>query len=165
MRLLAQIKLSDICEYDIENKLPKKGYLYFFQAPIVDNYVYTFGKVVYSENENVKRRKLNLPDDGLEVNLYVSKINKVNESLDDYTVYDFISKGVNCETEKVNKIFGVYCTYNSDKDICNKVTNNYEILLRIGSILYGEGVTTFLIKPEDLKNLNFDNVIFDYDQT
>ena len=52
----------------------------------------------------------------------------------------------------------------NDIDI-KKVSSKYVVLLQLGTDIYGEGVTTYLIEEDDLKNKNFNNVIYMYVQS
>lgn len=69
------------------------------------------------------------------------------------------------ENEKENKIFGIYSDPQLNELDILKVSNEYIILLQLGWDIYGEGVITFLIKETDLKNKNFNNIIYTYSQT
>ena len=67
--------------------------------------------------------------------------------------------------EELNKIFGFYTDCQMDEEDIRKVSQKYIVLLQLGSDVYGEGVTSYLITEEDLKKKNFDNIIYTYVQS
>lgn len=52
----------------------------------------------------------------------------------------------------------------NENDI-KKVSKKYIVLLQLGTDIYGDDITTFLILEDDLRNKNFENIIYMYSQT
>lgn len=164
LEFVGQIKMSDFSKYDNNGLLPKKGYLYFFQGPSeCEGKYYDFGKVVYSENDKLVRKKVLIYNEDNVLNYGIKDIklksDKISDRYDEKREYDPFYG------EDENKLLGLYTDCQlEDYDIL-KVIDNYVVLLQLGSDIYGEGITTYLIKEEDLKNHNFSNVIFKYSQS
>ena len=166
LEFVGQINLSEFAKYDKYNLLPKTGMLYFFQSPFyVNGNNYENGKVIYSNDMNLVRKNANIDKDLIsnysvaDIKNEIDKFSKRYYKEDDKVYYDSFAN------EDKNKIYGFYtdCQMN-DSDI-KKVSNKYIVLLQLGSKVYGEGVTTYLITEEDLKNKNFDNVVYKYVQS
>lgn len=169
LNFVGQLNLNDFAEYDANNLLPKNGILYFFESPsIVDGHFYQVGKVIYSNDMDLKRKTIKpLENDQNSIlNLSVGNIdNAVEKFSDRYEEYNGNREYNSFSGEELNKIFGFYTDCQmSDEDIM-KVSKKYVVLLQLGSDIYGEGVTTFLILEEDLKNNNFDNIVYKYVQS
>ena len=164
MEFIGQINLSEMNKYDINNLLPKAGMLYFFQSPsILGDKFYDVGKVLYSEDTNYSRKKLTNINQDLILNFAISNIDNIDSNFNDR--YDENLEYIDDYEDDLNKIYGFFIDYMmSDEDI-KKVSSKYVVLLQLGSDIYGEGVTTFLIAEEDLKNKNFDNIIYRYVQS
>lgn len=166
LEFVGQINLSELNIYDNYNLLPKKGMLYFFQSPFeLDGNIYENGKVIFSENMDLVRKKANISKDLIfnyslfDKKKVVEKFSSRYKNENDKIIYDSF------ENNNINKIYGFYTDCQmSDLDI-KKVSSKYVVLLQLGSDIYGEGVTTYLIEEEDLKNKNFDNVIYKYVQS
>lgn len=168
LEFVGQINLEEISKYDENNLLPKKGMLYFYQSPLSynDKY-YVFGKVVYDpSSENMVRKKITISENEQKQSFGITNIKNRNEKFSDRyriengkEIYSFF------EGEELNKIFGFYTDCQMNEENIKRVSNKYIILLQLGSQIYGEGVTTFLITEKDLKNKNFDNVIYQYVQS
>lgn len=164
---LGQLNLKELSEYDSNNLLPKEGYLYFFISPErIDNTFYEVSKVVYLPDENIVRKKISVGydyDSILKVVDIKNEIEKIDDRyyIDDEgnTIYDSF------KNEDVNKIYGYYTSCQASDDDIKKVSSKYVVLLQLGSDVFGEGVFSFLITEEDLKNKNFENVIFEYNQS
>lgn len=154
---VGQINLNEMSKYDINNLLPKSGMLYFYKTPLLFNdKCYELGKVIYTDlNENLVRKKLVLDEYNPKLNYGINNIEICTERFSD----DFFPD------EDLNKIYGFYIDCQMDDEDVKKVSNKYIVLLQLGSEIYGEGVTTFLITEEDLKNKNFNNIIFRYAQS
>lgn len=169
LEFVGQINLSEIIKYDALNLLPKKGMLYFFQSPLeIAGHHYEFGKVIYSENMDLKRKQIevNESNEFLIRNFSLENINKSTEKFQDrYCEYDGCVEYDYFKGEELNKIYGFYSSCQMDDDEIMKVSEKYIILLQLGSDIYGEGVTTFMISEDDLRNKNFDNIIFTYVQS
>ena len=165
LEFFGQINLEEFSKYDKNKLLPSSGHLYFFDGPSmndVNNKCYQFGKVIYSNDDNLVRKEVLVFSENLVKNFKIFNIK------DEFEVYkDRIIDGEfnNFIGEEKNKIYGYYTDPQMDEDEIKLVSENYIVLLQIGSELYGEGITTFLIKEEDLKNRIFDNVIYTYSQT
>lgn len=166
LEFVGQINLSEFKDYSDYNLLPEKGMLYFFQSPLeVNGHIYINGKVIFSEDMNLIRKEANIPKDltfNYSINDIQSKIEKFSmryKKDNDNIYYDPF------DGENINKIYGFYtdCQMN-DIDI-KKVSSKYVVLLQLGTDIYGEGVTTYLIEEDDLKNKNFNNVIYMYVQS
>lgn len=163
---VGQINLNEFSELKNNNLLPKEGMLYFFQSPFeLNGHIYENGIVLYSKNMNLIRKEANISKDMIH-NYSLSDIIEEKEKFsdrykkdDDYEYYDSF------EGEDKNKIYGFYTDCQmSDSDI-KKVSDKYIVLLQLGSEIYGEGVTTYLITEDDLKNQNFENVVYKYTQS
>lgn len=152
LQFLAQINLSEFSKYDKKNLLPSTGNLYFFQGPMINDEYYECGKVIYSEDSELTRKKVFIYNEDLDLEL---GIDNIKYKIDSYS----------SENEKENKIFGIYSDPQLNELDILKVSNEYIILLQLGWDIYGEGVITFLIKETDLKNKNFNNIIYTYSQT
>lgn len=168
LEFVGQINLEEMSKYDENNLLPKKGMLYFYQSPLSYNDKhYVFGKVVYDPlSENLVRKKITISENEQKQSFGIINIMNCDEKFSDRyriengeEIYSFF------DGEELNKIFGFYTDCQMDEEDIKRVSNKYIILLQLGSQIYGEGVTTFLITEEDLKNRNFDNVIYKYVQS
>ncbi len=152
LEFLAQINLNELSKCDNKNILPKKGNLYFFQGPVIDETYYECGKVLYSDDNNLVRKDAFVYNDDMVLELGINNITTIQETYSE-------------DNEKDNKIFGIYSDPQlAEKDIL-KVSNEYLVLLQLGWDIYGEGVITFLIKEEDLIKKDFSKVIYTYSQT
>ena len=156
-------KEADDCSSD----LCKDGMLYFFQSPFnIDNHYYDFGKVIYSDNMNLVRKNLSTINKDMILNYSLKDICNIKEKFSDRYYEDegrTIYSGF--KNQELNKIYGFYTDCQMQEEEIKKVSKKYIVLLQIGSELYGEGVTTFLITEEDLKNKNFNNIIYKYVQS
>lgn len=169
LEFVGQLNLNDITKYDVNNLLPKNRMLYFFQSPyVLANHVYEFGKVIYSSNMDLKRKKLEINKNNKDMilNLSLNKIENTIEKFEDrYMIYDGKEQYDSFAKDDLNKIYGFYTDCQMlEKDV-KKVSAKYIVLLQLGSNIFGEGVTTFLISKSDLINGNFDNVIYKYVQS
>lgn len=169
LQFIGQINLSEISKYDALGLLPKTGMLYFFQSSLeVTNHYNEFGKVIYSENMDLKRKSIdiNKSNEFMVRNFSLENINKSTEKFQDrYVEYDGFVEYDYFKGEELNKIYGFYSSCQMEDEDIIKVSNRYIVLLQLGADIYGEGVTTFMISEEDLKNKNFDNIIFTYVQS
>lgn len=165
---VGQINLEEVSKYDINKLLPKKGMLYFYISPLFYNdKMYDFGKVIYVPSaEDLVRKKVTMSEEETMDTFGINNIKNCNEKFSDRYYFE---KGKKTYShfygEKLNKIFGFYTDCQMDEGDIRKVSNKYIVLLQLGTQIYGEGVTTFLITEEDLKNKNFDNVIYQYVQS
>lgn len=165
LEFVGQLNLDEISKYDPYNLLPKTGTLYFFQSPLFYNNVsYDFGKVIYVDsNNNFTRKNIKSTEDSPIINLGIRNIKEDIEKFSDRykngNQYSFFAK------EELNKIYGFFTDCQKDPEDIKKISNKYIVLLQLGSEVYGEGVTTFLISKEDLKNKNFEKIIFRYAQS
>ena len=165
---VGQINLEEISKYDIDNLLPKEGILYFYMIPpFYSNKVYDSGKVIYVPSvENLVRKKVTMQKEEILDTFGINNIKNCTEKFSDRYEFENGEKiYTSSEAEKVNKIFGFYTDCQLDDEDTKKISNKYIVLLQLGTEIYGEGVTTFLITEEDLKNKNFDNIIYQYVQT
>lgn len=140
---LLQINLEEI--KDMQNILPKEGYLYFFLNILEYPYV---PKVLYTKEE---------------ITTVYDDINEVFEEMGDYHGYELVFGS----DDEGHFIIGDIDP-NLDLD-CEIDTTGYVTLLQIDSLnlpnnicQLGEpdGWYIFLIKEDDLRNLNFKNVKF-----
>lgn len=165
LELVGQVNLGEVSSYDPYEYLPKKGMLYFFQSPtfVGDNF-YHFGYVIYSEDENLHRE--NYPNNETVLNLGIDDIKKDKEDFDTrYVLSEGIKEYSSFKNEELNKIYGFYTDCQMDEEEIKQVSSKYIILLQLGSTIYGEGVTTFLIKKEDLIKRDFSHIIYNYVQS
>lgn len=165
---VGQINLNEMSKYDINNLLPKSGMLYFYKSPLHFNEKhYDFGKVIYADlNENLVRKKLVLDKNNPKLNYGINNIKNCSERFSDrYTILNGEMEYHFFQGEELNKIYGFYTDCQMDDEDIKKISNKYVVLLQLGCEIYGEGVTTFLISEEDLKNKNFNNIIFQYVQS
>jgi len=169
LEFVGQINLSEIAKHDTLDLLPKTGMLYFFQSPLeIAGHYYEFGKVIYSENMDLKRKQIDINESNefMIRNFSLENINKSTEKFQDrYVEYDGFVEYDYFKGEELNKIYGFYSSCQMEDEDIIKVSNRYIVLLQLGADIYGEGVTTFMIPEEDLKNKNFDNIIFTYVQS
>lgn len=166
---VGQINLKDIKDFDNNNLLEKQGMLYFFQAPSVDyeekHYFFELGKVIYTDNMNLVRKKVDM-EDYMIMNLSIKNI--TNDIEDFNSRYSYKNGNLEYDSfysDDLNKIYGFYTDCQMDVEDIKKISQKYIVLLQLGSTIYGEGVTTFLISKEDLINKNFDKVIYQYVQS
>lgn len=152
LEFLAQINLNEFSKYDKNGILPSSGSLYFFQGSMIDDKYYECGKVIYSDDSNFIRKEVFIYNEEMDLEL---GINDIKSKIDKYSADNDIE----------NKIMGIYSDPQMNESDILKVSNEYIILLQLGNDIYGEGVITFLIKENDLKNKIFDNVIYTYSQT
>lgn len=141
---LIQINLAEI--KDLQDVLPKEGYLYFFLNILEYPYI---PKVFYTNEE---------------ITTVYDDINEVFEEMGDYHGYELVF-GDN--SEDAHFILG---DIDQDLDLdCEINTEGYVTLLQIDSLNLPNGICQlgepdgwyiFLIKENDLKNLNFKNVKF-----
>ena len=168
LEFVGQINLDDISKYDRNGMLPKNGMLYFFQSPLFYNDKhYNFGKVIYvPTNKDLVRKNIEITDDSIIMNLGITNLKSCIERFSDrYENENDKDSYDPFKNDELNKIYGFYTDCQMDDSDIKKVSSKYIVLLQLGSNIYGEGVTTFLIKEEDLKNKNFDNVIYQYSQS
>ena len=141
-----QINLEELTKYKKDHLLPKVGYLYLF----LDVASYPFKPVVLYTNDEVEC----VYDD-------------INENFLEYG--DYFGYELNfCDNDK----FAHYILGEIDLDMdldCEIDTTGYVVLLQFDSLELPNNVLQlgnydgwyiFLIKEEDLKNHNFENVIF-----
>lgn len=147
LELVAQINLAELSKYDDKKLLPKTGMLYFLKSPSVLEKHYEFGKVIYSKKMDLKRTYKVKHDE----QVYTYTMENISKKIEKYN-----------DKPNVNKVFGFYNDKNMSIDDFKKVSQKYIVLLQIGPTPYGNGITTYLISEEDLKNKNFDNVIYKY---
>ena len=152
LEFLAQINLSDLSKFDNSGLLPKTGFLYFFQGPMIDDTYYECGKVIYSDEKNIVRKNAFIYNDDMVLELGIDNINIKRDIYSD-------------ENEKENKIFGIYSDPQLNENEILKVSNKYLVLLQLGWDIYDEGVISFLISREDLINKDFSKIIYTYSQT
>lgn len=165
---VGQINLNEMSKYDINNLLPKSGMLYFYKSPLrFNDKYYDFGKVIYADsNKNLVRKKLVLDKYNPKLNYSINNIENCSERFSDrYTILNDKMEYLFFEGGELNKIYGFYTDCQMDDEDIKKISNKYIILLQLGSQIYGEGVTTFLISEEDLKSKNFNNIIYQYIQS
>ncbi len=166
LEFVGQINLKDVSPYDTKNLLPKEGMLYFFQNPYIPNHFYEFGKVIYSSNPALKRQKVKVSNQDMILNLSLKEIqNTVEKFSDRYVEYNGQLEYSPFKGSEYNKIYGFFNNCQLSEEKIKKISQKYTVLLQLGSDIYGEGVTTFLILEEDLKNRRFDNIIYDYNQS
>ena len=142
--------------------------LYFYISPLFYNdKMYDFGKVIYVPSaEDLVRKKVSMSEEETMDTFGINNIKNCNEKFSDRYYFEKGEKKYShFSGEKLNKIFGFYTDCQMDEGDIRKVSNKYIVLLQLGTQIYGEGVTTFLITEEDLKNKNFDNVIYQYVQS
>ena len=165
MTFICQIRCSDLALYDTENLLPHQGLLYFFAA--IDEYVYNLVgnmnhegcgyytglsewdpityRVLYSPSEEDLVANNNVDEGGEPYGLPAEKI--TFETSDNARLDDF-------------KLFGL-----PFYDEIEEQYPDYINLLQIdgnddwGMRLYDLGMICFLIRPEDLKALDFSKAI------
>lgn len=65
----------------------------------------------------------------------------------------------------MNKLYGFYTDCQMNENDIKKVSKKYIVLLQLGTDIYGDDITTFLILEDDLRNKNFENIIYMYSQT
>ena len=164
LEFVGQLNLNDFEKYDFNNLLGKDGILYFFQSPLyIDGHTYEFGKVIYSNNMNLVRKKLDNIDIDMIYNYGLKEISNTIEKFSDR--YNSNNEYDGFKNEELNKIYGYYTDCQKTEDEIKKISQKYIVLLQLGSDIYGEGVTTFLITKEDLEKKNFDNIIYKYVQS
>jgi len=166
LEFVGQLNLEELAPYHSNNLLPKSGILYFFQSPIfVEDHYYKHGKVIYSNNSNLKRKPIEVPKDNQEVYVNFS-LNHIKSDIEKFdNRYNGNMEYNSFKGEELNKIFGFYTDCQMDEEDIRKVSQKYIVLLQLGSDVYGEGVTSYLITEEDLKKKNFDNIIYTYVQS
>jgi|GEM_PF-3219330 len=159
-KFFAQINLAECTKYDVNDLLPKKGYLYFF-----NNDEANACKVMYVEDTIIKRVDVESNWDSdycLKIVSFKKDIEKTASRYENNEWDGFAG-------EELSKIYGIYTDCQMNENNIKEITNDYIILLQIGSLDFNEicleGVTTYLIKKEDLINRNFDKVIYNYSQT
>ena len=167
LEFLGQMNLSEISVYDTNGLLPKTGYLYFFLSPErIENTFYEFCKVIYSNNDNLVRKDIKVAYD-YEDTLRLTNIKPAVENIESrYYITDAGNKEMDSFAgEELNKVYGIYTDCQKTDEEILKISSKYIILLQLGSSIFGEGVFSFLITEEDLKNQNFNNIIFNYSQS
>ncbi len=163
---VGQINLEELAPYDTENLLPKEGMLYFFQNPYLPDHSYEFGKVIYTSDNSLTRKKVNVSDKDMILNLSLKEIhNTVEKFSDRYEEYNGKLEYSSFKGSDLNKIYGFFNDCQMLEEEIKKISQKYTVLLQLGSDIYGEGVTTFLILKEDLQNRNFQNIIYIYNQS
>ena len=167
---VGQVNLSDVSKYDNKGLLPKDGMLYFFQSSFdqINGKFYEFGKVIYSNDMNLVRKQIEVTDNNkhMMLNFSMNDISNEKEYFSKrYKMYDGELEYSSFAGEELNKIYGFYTDCQMDEEEIKQVSKKYIVLLQLGCDVYGEGVTTFLITEEDLRNRNFDKVIFTYVQS
>lgn len=167
LEFVGQLNLSEFAQYDSKNLLPKNGMLYFFQSPLFyEGNSYNFGKVIYSDNMDLKSKQVKNNYSGDFLNLAVTNITSSSEKFGTrYKEEEGTLEYDPFEGDNINKIYGFYTDCQMMEEEIIKVSEKYIVLLQLGSDIYGEGTTTFLITEEDLKNNNFDNIIYQYVQS
>ncbi len=155
LEFVAQLNLSEISSYDQAHLLPKTGMLYFFQSH--DN---ESGQVIYSSGLDLSRKTIS---GDIVLNISLQNIENKTEKFSDR--YNEEGEYDSFKNEELNKIYGFYTDCQMDEEDIKKVSQKYLVLLQLGSELYGEGVTTYLITEENLKNKNFDQVVYTYVQS
>lgn len=167
LEFVGQLNLSEFAQYDSKNLLPKNGMLYFFQSPLFyEGNSYNFGKVIYSNNMDLKSKQVKNNYSGDFLNLAVTNITSSSEKFGTrYKEEEGTLEYDPFEGDNINKIYGFYTDCQMMEEEIIKVSEKYIVLLQLGSDIYGEGTTTFLITEEDLKNNNFDNIIYQYVQS
>lgn len=116
---------------------------------MIDDKYYECGKVIYSDDSNLIRKEVFIYNKEIDLELGISNI---KSKIDKYS----------SDNDMDNKIMGIYSDPQLNESDILKVSNEYIVLLQLGYDIYGEGVITFLIKEDDLKNKIFDNVIYAY---
>lgn len=167
LEFVGQLNLSEFAQYDSKNLLPKNGMLYFFQSPLFyECNSYNFGKVIYSDNMDLKSKQVKNNYSGDFLNLAVTNITSSSEKFGTrYKEEEGTLEYDPFEGDNINKIYGFYTDCQMMEEEIIKVSEKYIVLLQLGSDIYGEGTTTFLITEEDLKNNSFDNIIYQYVQS
>ncbi len=100
------------------------------------------------------------------LNFGLTNISKEIEDFQNrYSEYQGMKEYRSDASEDINKIFGFYTDCQMSDDEIKQVSEKYIVLLQLGSDIYGEGITTFLITENDLKNKNFNNIIYKYVQS
>ena len=173
LQFVGQVNLADIKKFDIYHLFPDKGILYFFAASsVLDVSSYfrslgeNYGVAVYGNGENLKRKRIELTEHDKNMSLVnYSVVNVKNDCekgenwFDDKGNYNEFYHG------ELNKIYGFYQAYQMEEEDIFKISDQYVVLLQLGSDVYGEGVMTYLIREDDLRNQRFDKVIYTYSQT
>lgn len=166
LEFVGQLNLAELAAYNNSNSLPKNGILYFFQSPVfVENHYYEHGKVIYSNYPNLTRKSIEITEDNQDIYVNFS-LNNIKNNVENFNDRYRENKDYDSfKGEEVNKIFGFYTDCQMDEEDIIKVSQKYIVLLQLGTDIYGEGVITYLITEEDLKNKNFDNIIYTYVQS
>lgn len=169
LEVVGQLNLSEISKYDIKGLLPQNGMLYFFQSPLeLDDNYYEFGKVIYSDDMNLRRVNIEVTDKNKDMILNLS-LKEITNSIEKFSNRYEEENGEitynSFEGENLNKLYGFYTDCQMNENDIKKVSKKYIVLLQLGSEIYGEGITTFLISEDDLKNKNFESIIYMYSQT
>ncbi len=162
LEYIGQLNLEEMAPYDSYGLLPKSGMLYFYQSPLfVEDHFYNFGKVIYSDSHELTRKNIHIEED-MVLNLFIKEIKQTKENFNDrFENGEYKSfKG-----DDVNKVYGFYTDCQMDEHDIFKISQKYVVLLQLGSDIYGEGVTSFLIEESDLKEQNFDKIIYKYVQS
>ncbi|WP_053228005.1 DUF1963 domain-containing protein [Spirochaeta cellobiosiphila] len=161
---MAQLNLSEFSQHDSLGLLPKEGFLYFFMEKGYGDE----GKVFYSSCSKKELQRIKYEhNDWYYSGQLIGNIRNDRETFDDrFIVNDGIKEWDYFARDDVSKIYGIYTNCQASEEEIRYYTNNEEILLlHIGSNFLGEGVHCVFIDKTDLKNKDFSDCRFDYNQS
>ena len=160
LTLVCQIRCADLTPYDTKNQLPHEGMLYFFAD--IDEYVEAMGEVGESEFQNSLGE--------WEPEAYRVLYSPTEQGLNTHTITDPDGEPANLPAESLS--FEVADDHYDSFKLLGKpyyeeiqeLYPDHLCLLQIdendewGLRLYDCGMICFLIRPEDLKALDFSKV-------
>jgi len=155
---LCQIRCADLAKFDTENLLPHEGMLYFFAAveDYLDDYEFGFSSPFfhnYGEWDNRTFKVLYSPT--------TDNLSPVGVMWDDEPL-NLAADAITFSTDEDEDFY--LLGYPDDPEVMEQ-NPGYINLLQVGeedrwSLRFVDcGILNFLIKPEDLANRNFDDVI------
>lgn len=174
MFFVGQLDLGLLARYDEDGMLPKDGYLYIYCDDFSkekDGHIPC--KLYYSEAKKITRQKvkLKLERDCLAFpmeNCGIAGIKKNMEKFNEQYRWDDGSESLDFNHffhANISKIFGYYTNCQKDEKEVLEISSKNIILLQLGDNVLADGVMTFLIKEEDLKNKKFERVVLTYSQS